>query len=147
MVQIILHVDLSQWEVTKNTPPDVLTSDWVWDGGRAAYNGGATGGYISQNILTVGFTYQITLDLEIINSGFLNNKSITIYAGTSASPIFNTIGTTTVTVSLTCVGNGYLSIYGVDTRPGATPYMFIDNVCILLVHQRLLLLVPQVLPQ
>ena len=125
------NTDLSGWEVSKNAPPDTATTDWIWDNGRAAYNGGTTGGYIAQNTLTVGYTYRITLDLEIINSGFLFNKSIIVYAGTAASSIINTIGLTSVDVTLTCATNGYLTIYGIDSIDGAgTPYyMFIDNVC------------------
>ena len=126
------NTDLSGWEVSKFAPPDEMpTNDWIWDNGRAAYNGGTTGGYIAQDVLTVGFTYRITLDLTIINSGFLFNKSIRVYAGTTASAIINTIGLTAVDVTLTCATNGYLAIYGIDSIDGAgTPYyMFIDNVC------------------
>ena len=125
------NTDLSGWEVSKNAPPSATTTDWIWVAGRAAYNGGTTGGYISQNVLTVGFTYRITLDLEIINSGFLFNKSIRVYAGTTASAIINTIGLTAVDVTLTCATNGYLAIYGIDSidAAGAPYYMFIDNVC------------------
>lgn len=125
------NTDLSGWEVTKGVPPGAATSDWVWDAGRAAFQGGDTGGYISQNMMQLGYTYRITFDLEIVNSGFLFNKSIRIYAGTAASPIINTIGLTSVDVTLMCTDTTYFSIYGVETMNVDGPSnIFIDNVCV-----------------
>ena len=125
------NTDLSGWEVTKGVPPGAATSDWVWDAGRAAFQGGDTGGYISQSMMQLGYTYRITFDLEIVNSGFLFNKSIRIYAGTAASPIINTIGLTSVDVTLMCTDTTYFSIYGVETMNVDGPSnIFIDNVCV-----------------
>ena len=86
---------------------------WVWSsnyGGCATYTGSDAGGTISQDILTIGKTYLITLNYTIVDTP-LNGPTFTVYAGTSAIG-FNTIGTHFESFALTCIGNTYLTVNG-----------------------------------
>lgn len=122
--------DLSGWTLTP--APDIF----YWDSGAARYNntlyGATTPGFINQDILTPGTTYEITIDTIALlaNTGYCQ---IIISAGTfdisgtqpnqfsilrlPTDPLY----TTPITVTLTCTGSTSFNIYAYTTAtdPGS----------------------------
>jgi hypothetical protein len=128
--------DISGWTVTDPT----LGDQWAWssnNGGSAVFIGADVEGCISQDILTIGNTYRITFDLEIVVDGLCSpgSRSVKVYAGTTASSAYTTPGVQSVDITLTCAGNTTFCITGYDTcsygvYPGHVNFIFIDNVCV-----------------
>jgi hypothetical protein len=86
---------------------------WTWSsqhGGSAHFTGNDEYDSISQNVLTVGKTYTITLTLYkgiTCTDGFIE-----IFTGTTTSgPIFSG-GTTNISLTLTCTDNNKFAIFG-----------------------------------
>jgi len=132
--QICLNVngsfdnDLSGWTVSP-------AGNWSWSsnyGGSANYTDADEGGFLSQDILTVGSTYRITFDYYINNN--TNGTILVTYAGTANSgSLPNTDGTHFADVTLTCTDNGTFKIFGYNDGNFDPSVLFIDNVCVELV--------------
>ena len=124
--------DLSGWTLEPAFAPNIF----VWNAGNARYNsntyGNTTPGFISQNILTPGRTYEIRIDTLALGctTGYLQ---FTVSAGdfdiSGTQPnqfnVFRTftdpVYTTPISVTLTCVGSTSFNIYAytTDASPAA----------------------------
>ena len=103
---------------------------WTWSsafGGSANFTGVDEYDGISQNVLTVGKTYTITLTLHkgiTCTDGFIE-----IFAGTTSSGHIFSGGTTNISINLLCIGNNKFAIFGnalcIDSAS-----IFIDSVSV-----------------
>jgi hypothetical protein len=134
--------DLSGWTLAPSFAPDIFT----WNSGSASYNniayGNTTPGFISQDILTPGRTYEIRIDTLALGctAGYLQ---FTVSAGdfdiSGTQPnqynIFrlNTdpVYTTPVSVTLTCVGSTSFNIYVYTTDIQNTARLDFSNVSVI----------------
>lgn len=98
---------------------------WQWSpahGGSAHYIGRDQYDILSQNVLTIGNTYDITFDL------WCNNPDawINVFAGTSEYNVIGISGYTQIHIILTCTDT---TVFGIQVREDA-PYdtVFVDNV-------------------
>jgi hypothetical protein len=118
--------DLSGWTIAPSFAPDVFE----WGASRANYNnvdyGSTTPGFISQDILTPGRTYEIRIDSITLgcSSGyvqFIVSAGDFDISGTQPNQFnvltFSTdpIYTTPISVTLTCVGSTSFNIYAYST--------------------------------
>lgn len=106
-----------------------IGGDWIASNGRAEYVGRDELASLYQNVLVVGQTYKITLNVE--NNGTCpENTWIKIYAGDTVTAAISTSGL--VEVTLECTNNGLFKIQGNDSCAGSTGIgnLFIDNVCV-----------------
>jgi hypothetical protein len=96
------YQSLSGWTIT----PEV--NSWVWfTGNTAAYNEGNIGGYISQDILDTGKSYNVKF--ELINE---DNDEVYVLAGTNVYGPFTS--TTMVDINVLCSGDTNFSIYSIN---------------------------------
>ncbi len=131
--------DLSGWTIVP--APDVF----YWDAGAARYNntiyGATTPGFISQDILTPGNTYEITINTIslLANTGYCQ---LIVSAGTfdisgtqpnqfsilrlPTDPLY----TTPITVTLTCTGSTSFNIYAYTTAIDAGSIMRFTDVSV-----------------
>lgn len=94
--------NISGW--TSNPDPN----SWIWfSGSSATYNGGSSGGYISQDILDVGKPYNV--NFELINE---DGSEVYVLAGTNSYGPFTS--TTMVNIDVICSGNTNFSIYTIN---------------------------------
>lgn len=118
--------NLNGWSITP------YIDDWSWSsslGGSAQYGGADEGGYLSQNVLTVGNTYSISFDVSVgLNDPTCLNLSV--FAGDSEYVVTVTNGLSTINTTLTCTTNTTFSIYA---QTACYDEILIDNVCILLI--------------
>ena len=118
--------DLSGWTQAPSFAPNIFT----WSASQANYNniayGNTTPGFISQNILTPGRTYEIRIDSLTLgcSSGyvqFIVTAGDFDISGTQPNQFnilrFSTdpIYTTPISVTLTCVGSSSFNIYAYST--------------------------------
>jgi len=122
--------NLDGWDIFKSGG---ILNTWQWSpnyGGSANYIWDDEGGYIRQNILTIGQTYRITFNYYIVDN--TNNSFIYVTAGTTNSGVLNNSnGTHNVDITLTCAGNTYFSINATSgTGIIKSTVLFVNNVCI-----------------
>jgi hypothetical protein len=115
--------DLSGWT---SLP---FPGDWIWSinlGGSARYGGADEGGYLSQNILTVGYNYNISFNIFFTpsTSPCLN---MSVYAGETQYIITPTVGLSTISLTLTCTVNSTFTIY---TQTNCEDGIYVDNICV-----------------
>ena len=103
---------------------------WTWSsqhGGSAHFTGNDEYDSISQNVLTVGKTYTVTLTLYkgiTCTDGFIE-----IFTGTTTSgPIFSG-GITNISLTLTCTDNNKFAIFG-NALCADYESIFIDSVSV-----------------
>jgi len=117
--------NLDGWVINPITQPNL---NWLWDSnfnGSALYDGADVPTIIFQDILTIGNTYDITVDFNIADSGC---TTITIYAGTNDYSVVPTEGDLTVNTSLICTDTTIFKIY--TNYPCETGELYITNVCV-----------------
>ena len=99
------YQSLSGW----TTSPEL--NSWVWfPGNSAAYDEGNVGGYITQNVLTTGKSYNVKF--ELINQ---DGDQVYVLAGTNVYGPFTS--TTMVDINVLCTGNTNFSIYSINDCP------------------------------
>ncbi len=118
-------VSTTGWTITPIT-------NWVWKGGSALYTGVDEGGFLQQDILTSGVTYQISFDLywDFADPpcGSVGTY-VQVYAGNVTSSSIYVSGHTTVSLTLTA-DNVTFSIFAVDAcSPNGVIY--VDNICVI----------------
>lgn len=118
--------DLSGWTQAPSFAPNIF----IWNAGNARYNnlayGNTTPGFISQDILTPGRTYEISIDTLALGCTtgyiqFIITAGDFDISGTqpnqfnifrlSTDPVY----TTPISVTLTCVGSNTFSIFAYTT--------------------------------
>jgi hypothetical protein len=122
------NTDLSDWGVTP-------VGDWIWSsfsGGTALYTGADEGGYLQQDILLPGVSYDISFDLYWTFATppcDSTNNYVQVYAGSTASSHIFTSGFTKV--SLTLVADDVtFAIYAIDAC-SPTGTIYVDNICVI----------------
>ena len=120
-----MTINLTGWSV----------SNFIWNGygvGSALYNGASADGYLMQDVLEIGKTYNITFDLLTDYDTTPNNTTITVYAGTQSDEVFNDEITNSeviqLSTTLTCFGNTEFKIVGKSDLNFANLDFFIKNV-------------------
>jgi hypothetical protein len=105
--------------ITNNPNFATNLDDWNidkfnWSGyggiGSALYNGGTSGGFLSQpDVLEIGKTYTVTFDIITEYFGGVNDNTVKVVAGTQEAVIFQGSITNseviTVSTTVTCFGN------------------------------------------
>jgi len=105
------------------------TTNWDWDSnlnGSAVYGGADEGGYLSQNILTVGETYNISFDV-LYNQTAQNGQIMSVFAGATQVTVTPSIGLSTINLTMVCTSNTTFSIYAIFFN---TSELYVTNVCI-----------------
>jgi len=132
-----MTTNLTGWTITTNS----ASPDYSWDPlfvGSAKYVAQDAGGDLSQNILTLGVTYDITFDIYVdIEDPVFCNSQFYVYAGTASTgvqSIPSTSGIHSFSFQLTCTGTPTFSIRIVDN--GSCPvdppfsYRYVKNVSV-----------------
>jgi uncharacterized protein (TIGR02145 family) len=116
--------DLSGWDVTP------YSYVWSWSpnlGGSALFTGSNDEpGVLSQNILTVGETYNISFDV-LYDQIEPNGQIMSVFAGATEVVVTPSIGSSTITLTMVCTTNTTFSIYVIFFE---TPEIYVTNVCI-----------------
>jgi uncharacterized delta-60 repeat protein len=105
------------------------TTNWDWDSnlnGSAVYGGADEGGFLSQNILTVGETYNISFDV-LYNQTAQNGQIMSVFAGATQVTVTPSIGLSTINLTMVCTSNTTFSIYAIFFN---TSELYVTNVCI-----------------
>jgi hypothetical protein len=118
--------DLSNWDVSPQ--PD----SWVFESGTARYNGVDEGGFLSQNVFTPGFSYNVSFDI-CIDTEILDELGNAVYplvvdvAGIEYS--YNDVGCISVIVDIVAVTNVLSFFTAFDGGEDGT--YTVDNVCVI----------------
>jgi uncharacterized delta-60 repeat protein len=105
------------------------TTNWDWNSnlnGSALYIGADEGGYLSQSILTVGETYNISFDV-LYNQIEPTGQIMSVFAGATQVMVTPSIGLSTINLTMVCTSNTTFSIYAVFFN---TFELYVTNVCI-----------------
>ena len=114
--------NLDGWDIS-------LPVNWYWNSsfnGSALYDGADVGSTIYQDILTLGNTYNVTVDF---NLGVSTCTTISIFAGTNEYTSFLTVGDSSIDISLICVGDTIFKIYVISPCETGDELNII-NVCV-----------------
>jgi len=124
-VNLNFNNNLNGWDVTPFSE-----DSWVWSanyGGSALYTGEDEGGYLSQDILTVGTTYNVSFDIYY-NPSVTPCLDMSVFAGGTEHVITPSDGVSTVSFNITCTSNSTFSIYCLTA---CFDELFVDNVCVI----------------
>jgi uncharacterized protein (TIGR02145 family) len=116
--------NLDGWDVTP------FSYVWSWSsnlGGSALFTGSNDEpGVLSQNILTVGETYDISFDVRYDQIS-PNGQIMSVFAGDTEVIVTPSVGLSTINLTMVCTSNTTFSIYVIFFN---TPEIYVTNVCI-----------------
>jgi len=120
--------NLSGWTVTAG---DAIWAP-LWNG-TCEFENNSFGSCISQDILTIGITYNINFDVlkfEDIDCDS-SQTSVIVFAGDNDSGVLvqNVSGSIHISLQLECTGSTNFTICAFSECEGS-PYIYIDNVCV-----------------
>ncbi len=121
--------NLNYWTITP------YSGDWSWssfNGGSAKYDGVDEGGYLTQNVLTTGVTYNILFDLYMSGDTSCSPYGgVFVYAGLTTYGPIRITGHTHVDINLLASGDTNFRIFGLDLDCDADDVLiYIDNVIV-----------------
>lgn len=118
--------DLSGWTVTP------FGTNWIWSAGTAQYNGVDEGGFLTQDILETGCTYQVNFDVIFSGVGDVQVPEMIIYVGDNQYDLSGTVvpGLNNISFTGIATGSTTFSIWAGDGGGNGLGYI-VDNVEVL----------------